>query len=343
MKTVLSEWIRYYTDIGLREEVRQNNIDYITPLLARGRPPIFDFEHLSLLLGRTRGSLASMINSPKSYYRQFKIPKRTGGSRTIHAPYPSLCECQRWILDEILYKTKISRAAHGFVKGKSILTNSKEHTGKDHIIKIDLKDFFPSIHINRVFGLFSSLGYNDKVSFYLARLCTYENGLLQGSPASPFISNIIAYSMDRRLIGYLKRKGAKYTRYADDITISSNSIKSINLSVIYKIIEEEGFQINHKKTIMSGPGQRKIITGIDISSGQPRPLKKFRRFIIQEAYYISRFGISSHMKKRKIRDPYYKDSLNGKISFWEMIDPHSSELSKVKSWLKKPFADLEIS
>ena len=100
----LSEWKKYYRSIGLREDILERNIAYITPLLERGFPPVFDFEHMALLFGRTKENLAGMVNAPKSFYRTFEIPKRKGGKRKILAPYPSLCGCQRWILDNILYK-----------------------------------------------------------------------------------------------------------------------------------------------------------------------------------------------------------------------------------------------
>lgn len=288
------------------------------------------------MFGRTKENLAGMVNAPKSFYRTFEIPKRKGGKRKILAPYPSLCGCQRWILDNILYKAKISRSCHGFVKKKSIISNANNHLNKNFIIKLDLKDFFPSIGFSRVFGVFRSFGYNDNVCFYFARLCTCDGGLIQGSPASPFLSNIIGYNMDRRLIGYLRRRGAKYTRYADDITISADSIKSIKLYSIYKIIEEEGFFVNHEKTVISKEGQRKIVTGIDISNGKLRPTKKFRRELSQEVHYISKFGLNSHMNKRKIKNPFYISTIHGKLAFWEMIEPSSNQLKRLKLQIGLP-------
>ena len=175
-------WAGYYRDIGLRPDIAEKNIVYVTPLLERNLPPIFDFQHLAHLLGRQAWHLASIVNATEHHYREFRIPKRSGGKRTISAPYPSLCECQRWILDKILYRLRIAGNAYGFVPGRSIVDNASQHVGKTYLTKIDLREFFPSIRIGRIIGLFRSLGYNTQVSLYLAKLCCLNDRLPQGAP-----------------------------------------------------------------------------------------------------------------------------------------------------------------
>ena len=101
---------------------------------------------------------------------------------------------QRWILDNILSKIKVSEFATGFCANCSIVDNAKYHINKECVINIDIKDFFPSISFERIFRVFAYYGYTKEVSFFLAKLCTYEDELPQGSPASPMLSNIVNLS-----------------------------------------------------------------------------------------------------------------------------------------------------
>jgi len=173
-------------------------------------------------------------------------------------------------LENILRKINISDLAHGFVQGRSILTNAKEHLYKpDIIIKMDIKVFFPSITFERVRGMFHFFGYSGYISTLLAMICTDANRILfqqdgkrnflatskrylpQGSPTSPMISNIICLKMDKRLNGLAETFFFRYTRYADDLTFSSkiepNNIGKFN-AFVKRIVNEEGFQINKEKT-----------------------------------------------------------------------------------------------
>ena len=156
-------WKSSFEKSGIKPELIEEYLSYIKPILKNDIPIIFDFNHLCLLLGRNQNYLASVVNSNISHYREFEIPKRSGGKRKITAPYPALLECQSWIYENILTKVKIHYSAHGFTFNKSIISNSKVHVGQNHFLKIDLKDFFPSITINQVITVFKSLGYTHKV------------------------------------------------------------------------------------------------------------------------------------------------------------------------------------
>jgi len=285
-------------------------------------PIIFDFNHLCLLLGRNRNYLASVVNSNTSHYRTFNIPKRSGGSREITAPYPALLECQNWIYRNILTKTLIHPAAQGFTAKKSIVTNAKVHINQKQFLKIDLKDFFPSITINQVMTYFKELGYTNKVAYYLSAICCYGEVLPQGAPSSPALSNIIGRTLDKRLFAFAKKHNLKYTRYADDIAFSGEEIPIKFIDYVSVIIQSCGFRVNTKKTILQQQEKTKrIITGISISDDTIKVPREYKRKLKQEIHCIRKFGISSHIRRRKIKSPDYLLSIIGKIRFWLSVEP----------------------
>ena len=293
-------------------------------MTGRGFPPILDFGHLASLLGRTPAYLASAINGTKCHYRQFVIPKRRGGARTISAPYPALLECQQWINREILEHIDVHSAAHGFRRKRSIATNASQHLNKACLLKMDIKDFFPSIKLRRVIAVFRDLGYPKNISVYLGRLCSLDGQLPQGAATSPAMSNIIAKQLDCRLLGVAKKWRLRYTRYADDLCFSGPHISIQFPKLVSRICEEEGLQINASKTQLCRSKGRRIVTGLSVSGERLRVPRAFKREVRQEMHYIKVHGYWSHVSKRKIRNPFYLQSLYGKLMFWRWIEPDNS-------------------
>ena len=153
-------------------------------------------------------------------YRDFTIPKRSGGTRRILAPEDDLKELQRRILRRLLNRLRAHPAAMGFERNRSIVTNARAHVGRAAVLRMDLVDFFPSTSARRVGKYFRRIGWNRQAARLLVRLCCHEKGLPQGAPTSPRLSNLVNYRLDARLAGMARTFGAAYTRYADDITIS---------------------------------------------------------------------------------------------------------------------------
>ncbi len=262
---------------------------------------------IGISLGELRFLSYHRAVSRISHYQRFWMPKKSGGKRLISAPMPRLKLVQNWILENILNKVGIHEAAHGFVKGRSLITNAKPHVGQDIVYNIDLKDFFPSIKYKRVKGVFANLGYSQKMATILASLCTEpftqeveldgvtyfvaqgESFLPQGAPTSPAITNILCYKMDKRIAGMAKGWGFNYTRYADDMTFSLSSqnedweeellnpYKMLNKG-IHLIIEEEGFTIHPDKSRVMRKGARQEVTGIVVNDELGVNRKKLRQF-----------------------------------------------------------------
>ena len=227
------------------------------------------------------------------HYETFAIPKKSGGKRYISAPLPQLKSLQNWILRNILERMPIHEAAHGFIEGRSIVTNAAVHTNSQFVLSMDLKDFFPTLTFRRVKGIFRAMGYLEGIATIFALICTEsprqpiclkddQTGekkwvhvavgprcLPQGSPASPMLTNLASMRLDRRLTGFACKHGLRYTRYADDLTFSApmgtDHKKEWLENVVTDIVQGEGFQVHPEKTKMMGTGNRQEVTGLVVN------------------------------------------------------------------------------
>jgi len=293
-------------------------------------PIIPDMKQLSFLLKIDLSLLNRMIFGTKKFYRVFEIPKRNKkGVRIINAPYPSLMKAQEWILKNLLQDIPLDDSAHAYRKNRSILTNVIPHLKNKTLLKIDLKDFFPNIEKRRIISIFSKLGYTQDISFALASLCTLDNFLPQGAPTSPTLSNIIAYRVDRRLSSLCEKNNMVYTRYADDMVLTSNYISVKTKDFVIAIIEDCGFIINRDKTYLSTNRNKRIITGISIQDGTTKIPRKLKREIKQEMYYLNKYGANEHISTQKITNIFYLEKIRGKILFWNFIEADSKIAKKM--------------
>jgi RNA-directed DNA polymerase len=267
----------------------------------------------------------------------FKVPKKSGGERQLSSPHRQMATVQRWILDNILRKLPVHDSAHGFIRGRSIVTNADQHVGADIVINSDLCDFFPSITFYRVDGLFRSIGYSPAVATILALLCTEcprqlislageryfaaigERALPQGACTSPAISNLICRSLDRRFSGIATRLGFRYSRYADDLTFSAAEDKKdfigYALARIRHITDDEGFAVNHKKTRVQRNHARQSVTGVvvnDKRSINRNTIRQLRAIL----FNARRTGLASQNRENI---PHFESWLRGKIAHVEMV------------------------
>lgn len=267
-----------------------------TLLLTRSlNIPSFDtLDGLSKITGLSSRLLFCLSQKTERYYKTISVPKRNGDMRIIHSPSYSLHIMQLWILRNILDKVIPSDRSMAFRKGKAYgyLVNALCHIDTLYAISIDLQDFFPSITADKVFTIFSNLGYNSFASTILTNLCTLDGILPQGSACSPALSNLVCLALDARLVGLCEKRGIRFTRYADDMYFScddQNSLKRI-LPIIRKIIESEGFVINDKKTRFQTPSNKKEITGVIVSRSNSSLLpelkarRQFKRTIRVELF-----------------------------------------------------------
>lgn len=223
--------------------------------------------------------LYKLHGGPNGQYKIFEIKKRSGGIRKIAAPCTGLKGIQRQLADKLQDVYMVKRSIHGFVRDRTILTNAEMHTRKRFVFKIDLKDFFPSIHFGRVMGLFLSSPYsfNRNIAILIAKIACLDGVLPQGSPCSPVISNMICAYLDKQVSELAKSCGCYYTRYADDMTFSTNKKEfpdKIAVSsggiwqpgpALVELIEKNSFSINPDKTLMRTRSDRQLVTGIVVN------------------------------------------------------------------------------
>jgi hypothetical protein len=228
---------------------------------------------------------------PSSKYQAFKIAKRNGNVREIHAPSPELKLMQRRLCDLLQncvaeineQKNFRDQLSHGFKRGKTIITNATKHRKRRFVFNLDLKDFFPAINFGRVRGFFikdANFMLHPAVATVIAQIACFNNELPQGSPCSPVISNLIAHPLDLHLCKIASVNGCTYSRYADDITFSTNrfefpagiatpSASDPHLWQVGHDVEEaiahSGFAINPTKTRMQYKHSRQAVTGLVVN------------------------------------------------------------------------------
>jgi RNA-directed DNA polymerase len=223
-------------------------------------------------------------------YRQFSIPKRRGGTRQIIAPSDPLKAIQRRILRRLLNGLPCHPAARGFESGQSIVTNAREHVGQAVIVRMDVKNFFASTRSDRITRYLQAIGWNEEASLLLTRLCTHGGGLPQGAPTSPRLSNLVNFRLDARLAKLGERLGARYTRYADDMTFSfaTDDPRAIHVTIrmTKRILGEEEYQIHqHEKLVISRRNSRQRVTGLVVNErvNLPRATRRWLRAIEHRA------------------------------------------------------------
>ncbi|PMG46814.1 hypothetical protein BCU90_13875 [Vibrio lentus] len=233
------------------------------------------------------------------HYKEFVVQKRNGNTRRLVTVDKKLKSIQQNLLQYFEKKYEVSQYAYGFVgevprvqtnkqnvRTRGVVSNALAHANKKVVISLDLEDFFPSITFPRVIGLLKSqpYGFSNKQSVVLAScLCLPKSidenrGLPQGSPTSPIISNLICKKLDYQVGRLAKKYDFVYTRYADDLTISTNNINKISakeiISIIKSCIERNGFRLNKEKTKIMYRNQRQMVTGIIVNEGLNLPKKQ---------------------------------------------------------------------
>lgn len=259
-------------------------------------------EALGVSVAQLRGMTYHRDAATSLHYRRFSIPKRDGTERPIWAPLPRLKAAQGWVLHNIVERLPVHGAAHGFLAGRSTLTNAAVHTNAKLVLKMDVKAFFPTVTWRRVKGVFRRAGYRERVATLLALLCTEAprevveldgttyfvslgpRCLPQGAPTSPALTNALCLRLDRRLTGLTAKLGWRYTRYADDLTFSLPAAHAgppklgSLIGCVKRVVETEGFEIHPEKTRVARPGGRQTVTGLVVNGdAAPRTPRKLRR------------------------------------------------------------------
>lgn len=287
-----------------------------------GLPVFNSIKDLANLIHIDAERLAILTRRSERFYKNYTIPKRTGGVRKISQPSRELKAIQAWILRNILDNLAPSEHAMAYLRGKKLIDNLSPHSGNRYFLSVDIEDFFPSVRRWRVERVFELLGYSEQAVYILANLCTYMGGLPQGGVTSPSLSNLCTLNLDRRLAGLTSRRNIVFTRYADDMTFSTNNriVVLRALPTILHIIQSEYFWPNASKIRLLGPRNQCRITGLVKNSSEPR-------FGIGRYKKIRMRAIMHNLVCGKRTDPDYPNalSINGWLNFLKGVDEKSYE------------------
>jgi len=272
-----------------------------------------DIQYLAEKIGLNKSYLTVLSKNHNKCYQSYYLRQKSTKVRMIDAPNSELKGVQRWILRNVLENQPISLRAHAFTKGRSIKTHAKYHLHNRVIMCLDIKDFFPSIKKDNILPIFEHIFENKKVAEVLSNLCTFEEHLPQGAPTSPTLSNIVFKATDNKISEISNQSGVNYTRYADDLTFSSNDFARLhNLKPrIEKILRKDGFRINKKKTRLLTGKNRMLVTGLLLNSGKLTAGRARKRQI--------RAGLHNYVFKRDQKVNLKK--LLGTLAFIRDIEP----------------------
>lgn len=281
---------------------------------------------------------------PAQRYRTFEIQKASGGTRTIVAPATALKILQSK-LNQVFQAVYSPRACvHGFVRNRNVRTNADAHCGQRWILNLDLEAFFPSISFPRVRGLLMAKPYElpERVATILAQMCCFEGCLPQGAPTSPVVANMICAKMDTQLMRLAQNNRSIYTRYADDITFSTsrrNFSRSIAVEVsmgqpqlgsdLRKVLEENWFAVNERKTRLSNAYGRQEVTGLTMNRF-PNVQRKYVRQVRSMLHAWKRYGYDqaeAHFHQRYDKKhrapggelPSFRSVVKGKLHYLAMV------------------------
>lgn len=356
-------WSHHREKIRIERWIPEPHI--MQPVDAAARwavPQIETVESLCGLLGLTLGELewfsdlrgiaARSTQEQLRHYHYRILQKPAGGLRLIEAPKEHLKQIQRAVLRSILEKIPVHPAVHGFVPSRNVVSFAAPHVGKDSVIRVDLKNFFPSVRAARIQAFFRTVGYPDRVASFLTGLCTspaprllWVNAkcggtsedriearelytfphLPQGAPTSPALANVCAYRMDCRLDGLARSANAVYTRYADDLVFSGGKDFRGRLaewpSFVGAIAAEEGFLVNYRKTRAMSQATRQQIAGVVVNQKLNVAREEADR-LKAVLTNCMRFGPFSQNREQR---PDFAAYLRGKVSWVSLLSPTRGE------------------
>ncbi|MBO0360862.1 RNA-directed DNA polymerase [Hymenobacter sp. BT186] len=283
------------------------------------------------------GLLLYYAHHKKERYQTFQVPKRTRGQfRDIKAPEHGLRRIQRLLLLCLTAAfTTCDEAAHGFVPGRSVLTNAQTHAGRRFVLNLDLKDFFPSTRVGRVLKVLQLEPFDlpKEAAHLIANLCCDQGSLPQGAPTSPLLTNVVCVWLDRKLRALAKRHRCHYTRYADDITFSSQrpAFTAAFQAELNAVLVDEGYEQNPAKQRLQTPETRQEVTGVVVNErpNVPREFVQDIRFLLhvwQKHGYAAaskamgqNYGGSKAHARYRGNIPKLEKVLAGKIAYLGMV------------------------
>lgn len=289
----------------------------IRELAAAGLPIAASLRTISTVFGISAELVGSMSRAPHRYYRVFKI-KKGKKTRTIHAPKIALKLIQGWIGYYLARAVCLPECVFGFVPGKSgVIEAANTHCNARWVYCIDLRDFFPSVTIQKVIDALQVIGYSAQAADIISRLCTLNGQLTQGSPASPVLSNLVFLRTDKALISIAETLRIRYSRYADDLVFSGENDAPGELpELVRAVLTEQEWKIAEEKEKFTKFPTRLKVHGLLVHGTAPRLTKGYRNRI--RAY--------RHLLKSNKIDPNDLATVRGHITYADFVERNEAGL-----------------
>jgi hypothetical protein len=257
-----------------------------------------DHNVIGLCVGVSPQLIWRIALNPSRYYRQFTIPKRGGGERQIDSPRIFLKAIQWFLADYVFGDLARHDCVHSYSFGRSIVTNAQNHVGKAFVGNSDIENFFGTISRKSVKADLERQGFTSGEADLISKLCTKNGYLPQGAPTSPALSNSFLFGFDQRINEVCKRKDLRYSRYADDITISGTNKTDIGIvlglagSVLRNDFE---LRLNPQKTRIASRGGQQRVAGVVVNF-EAAPPRIFRRRV-RAAFHRASQNPEAHLER----------------------------------------------
>ncbi|GMN01660.1 reverse transcriptase family protein [Erythrobacter sp. MTPC3] len=351
-----------YRSVGQRQGVAVNTIDNALAAFARIKEvdpritPVLTLRHFAELTGLPYLFLRrSVARNARAGYRFVHLRKRIPGrstTRMISIPPPSLASAQRWLVDNVLRFVDPHPTSFAFHPDSSPVLAAEQHPNTEWLLKVDIEDFFHSISEGQVSRIFASLGFSKLLAFEFARLCTvaidrgdgrnpephpgpieyyqskFEGMLPQGAPSSPMLANLAMRSLDEILATSAESTGFRYSRYADDLAFSTDKKRTLEemhrlRREICRILNDAGFRPNLRKTVIRGPGTRRIVLGLLVDGPAPRLSRSYKDNIRLHLHYLTspEHGPAKHAMARKTGISSIYHHVRGLIAWAVQVEP----------------------
>jgi len=351
-----------YASGGRRHGIDANTLGNALAALARIRAtdpritPVLTLRHFSVLTELPYLFLRRTVaRRGHAKYRFVLLKKRIPGrsaKRMISIPPHSLAIAQRWLVDHVLRYAPVHPASFAFHPESSPVQAAEQHPDTKWLLKVDIEDFFHSVSEGTVSAIFARLGFPKLLAFEFARLCTigldrgpgknpvphpgpiafyalaYEGMLPQGAPTSPMLANLAMLPTDTLLARLAEERGFRYSRYADDLAFSTNGDRSLAdmhrlQRDICRILNDAGFRHNKRKTVIRGPGTRRIVLGMLVDGPTPRLQRAYKDMIRLHLHYLSSpaYGPAKHALARKTGVSSLYHHVRGLIGWSQQVEP----------------------
>jgi RNA-directed DNA polymerase len=344
------QYVQDGRDAGVTEAVLDASAAQMALNASKGTGPILSLGHLAHLTGAPYLYLREIVQRRRDPYDDIARPKRTGGVRWLSAPEPVLMDVHRVVLRRALRNLPLHPSSFAYQEGRSILQCAQQHVGARWMMKFDLHAFFEHVHERDVFKVFENRGYFPLVALELARICTragiatspthrdrytaipsydvnVHGRLPQGAPTSGALANAVATPLDHDLHRLATSAGFVYTRYSDDMVMSTSRAfhrpQAIPLiREVERLVAARRFRLHHKKTRVIPPGARHLVLGLIVDGQVVRLTPEFRRRVEVHVRGVRKFGLVEHHEHRGFRSLLsFVNHVEGCLAFAMSVEP----------------------